>query len=151
MSLWVLDSDTLSLWFHGQSSVSRRVANTDPNDLAVTIVTVEEVLRGWYTQIRRAKNDAQLARSYESLQQAVQFTSEVRILPFDLSSIQRFRHSEPYTAEAEPTICELRRSYLKTAASSLPAIRPTSRESKAWIWKTGRRKRTQADGRHSLN
>lgn len=91
MSLWVLDSDTLSLWFHGQSSVSRRVASTESNDLAVTIVTVEEVLRGWYTQIRRAKNDAQLARSYESLQQAVQFTSEVRILPFDVSSIQRFR------------------------------------------------------------
>jgi tRNA(fMet)-specific endonuclease VapC len=58
--------------------------------LAITIITVDEILRGWYAQIRRAKDDERIARAYESLQQAVEFTNGVRILPFDLPSIQRF-------------------------------------------------------------
>jgi len=91
MSLYVLDTDTLVLWLHGHASVCDRLAAADRDELAITIITVDEILRGWYTQIRRAKDDSRLARAYHSLQQAVEFTSAVRILPFDLPSIQRFR------------------------------------------------------------
>ena len=90
MSLYVLDTDTLVLWLHGQASVCDRLAAVDPSDLTITIITVDEILRGWYTQIRQAKDDSRLARAYESLQQAVEFTNDVHILPFDLPSIQRF-------------------------------------------------------------
>jgi hypothetical protein len=51
MSLWVLDTDMLTLWFRGQETVQQ---------LAVTIITVEEMLGGWYTQIRQARDDQQL-------------------------------------------------------------------------------------------
>ena len=50
MSLWVLDTDMLTLWLRGQATVAARVATTPPQQLAVTIVTIEEVLGGWYTQ-----------------------------------------------------------------------------------------------------
>jgi tRNA(fMet)-specific endonuclease VapC len=69
MSLYVLDTDTLTLWLRGQARVCERVAAQDPADLCTSIVTIEEILRGWYTQIRRAKKDDQIARAYAALQQ----------------------------------------------------------------------------------
>ena len=57
----------------------------------MTIITVEEILRGWYTQIRRARQDEQLARAYEALQQTVEFVRGIQILPFDLPAIIRYQ------------------------------------------------------------
>jgi tRNA(fMet)-specific endonuclease VapC len=91
MSQYALDTDTLTLLLHGHANVTQRAAAHDPADLAVPIVAVEEILTGWYTRIRQSKSDDQLARAYAAVQQAVEFTARVRILPFDRSAIQRFR------------------------------------------------------------
>jgi len=90
MSVYVLDTDILSLWLRGHSSVCQQVAAHNLTELYTTIVTIEEMLRGWYTQIRRAKNDEQMARAYASLQQTVEIASRLQILAFDHVSIQRF-------------------------------------------------------------
>lgn len=89
MSLYVLDTDTLTLWLRGHTRVCERVAETDPTELCVSIVTIEEMLRGWYTQIRRAKTDEQIERAYAALQPAVQIASRLPILAFDHEVIQR--------------------------------------------------------------
>ena len=68
-----------------------RVATTPPQQLAVTIITLEEVLGGWYTQVRQARDDQQLARAYEALQQVVEFTRGIQLLPFDLPGFRRYR------------------------------------------------------------
>jgi tRNA(fMet)-specific endonuclease VapC len=68
-----------------------RIASTPPQHLAVTIITVEELLGGWYTQIRQARDDQQIARAYQALQEALEFTRGIRILPFDLRGIRRYR------------------------------------------------------------
>jgi tRNA(fMet)-specific endonuclease VapC len=94
MSLDVLDTDTLTLWLRGHTRVCERVAEQDPTELCVSIVTIEEMLRGWYTQIRRAKTDEQLERAYAALQQAVQVASRLPILAFDHAVIQRFGRPE---------------------------------------------------------
>ena len=91
MSLYVLDTDCLTLLLRGQTAISRRAAVHDPAELALTIVTVEETLTGRYTQLRRAKKDEQLIRAYAALQQAVEFTARVRILPFDETALERFQ------------------------------------------------------------
>jgi tRNA(fMet)-specific endonuclease VapC len=95
MSLWVLDTDMLTLWLHGQEAIAARVATTPPQQLALTIITVEEVLGGWYTQIRQARDDQQLARAYQALQQAVEFTRGIQLLPFDFAGIRRYRQLRP--------------------------------------------------------
>jgi tRNA(fMet)-specific endonuclease VapC len=89
--MWVLDTDTLTLWFRGDPSIVQHVGAHTPDDLAVSIITVEEVLSGWYRLIRRAQDDEQLARAYRWLQQSVEFFRHVRILPFEASAIQRYR------------------------------------------------------------
>jgi tRNA(fMet)-specific endonuclease VapC len=91
MSLWVLDTDMLTIWLRGQETVAARVATTPPQQLAVTIITVEEILRGWYTQLRQARDDQQLARAYQALQETVEFTRGILLLPFDLPGIRRYR------------------------------------------------------------
>jgi tRNA(fMet)-specific endonuclease VapC len=91
MSLWVLDTDMLSLWLRGQETIASRVATTPPQQLAMTIITVEDILRGWYTQIRQARDDQQLARAYQALQETVEFTRGIQLLPFDLPGIRRYR------------------------------------------------------------
>ena len=91
MSLCVLDTDTTTLLLRGQLAVCDKAAAHDAADLAITIVNVEEILTGWYTQIRRARKDDQLERAYGALQEAVEFVARVRILPFDREAIQKFR------------------------------------------------------------
>ena len=95
MSLWVLDTDTLTLWLRGQETMAARVAATPPQEIAVTIATVEEILGGWYTQIRQARDDQQLVRAYQALQQAVEFTRGIQLLPFDLAGSRRYRQLRP--------------------------------------------------------
>lgn len=90
MSLWILDTDTLSLFLHGESHVCQQVSSVAPEELAVAIITVEEVLTGWYAEVRRARRDDQLVRAYAALQQAVEFFRLVRILPFDQDAVRRF-------------------------------------------------------------
>jgi tRNA(fMet)-specific endonuclease VapC len=91
MSRYALDTDTVTLLLHGQPDVCAQAAQHDPDDLATTIVTVEEILTGWYSQIRKAKKDEQLIRAYQALQEAVEFLGRVTILPFDGEAVQRFR------------------------------------------------------------
>jgi tRNA(fMet)-specific endonuclease VapC len=91
MSLYAFDTDCVTLLLHGHQGISEKSAAHDPGDLAVTIVTVEEVLTGWYSQIRRAKKDDQMIRAYTALQQAVEFFARVRILPMNREALMRFR------------------------------------------------------------
>ena len=55
MSLYVLDTDTLSLYRHGHATVIQHTLTHPPEALAITVITVEEQLSGWYALLRRAK------------------------------------------------------------------------------------------------
>jgi tRNA(fMet)-specific endonuclease VapC len=90
MSLHVLDTDTTTLLLRGHVRVCERAAQVGGEQLALTIVTVEEILTGWYSQIRRAKKDEQVLRAYRALQEAVEFLGRIRILPMDEGALQRF-------------------------------------------------------------
>ena len=49
MSLYVLDTDIVTLLRRGHSRVCQNVASHPTTDLAVTVLTIEEQLSGWYT------------------------------------------------------------------------------------------------------
>jgi hypothetical protein len=48
MSLFVLDTDTLVLFQEGHGAVCRRVLSHPMEELAISVITVEEQLSGWY-------------------------------------------------------------------------------------------------------
>ena len=89
MSVYVLDTDTLTLFEEGHPTVLQRVEAHSTSDLAITVLSVEEQLSGWYTRVRKAKNDTQLALAYSSLAQAVRFLSRLQILGFDEAAMRR--------------------------------------------------------------
>jgi tRNA(fMet)-specific endonuclease VapC len=89
MSLYVLDTDTLQLFQDGNTKVVDRVRAVPPADRAISVVTVEEQLSGWYAQLRKAKDSKRLAWAYSRLADTVRFLAFVQILDFDEPAIWR--------------------------------------------------------------
>ncbi len=90
MSFNVLDTDTLSLYQVGHAAVVRNVLAQLATDLAVSVITIEELLTGWYTKLRRAKKRDQLARAYQRLTDAVRLLTNFELLSFTEPAILRY-------------------------------------------------------------
>ena len=89
MSLYVLDTDILSLYQSSDSTVASRIFQHSEEDLAVTIISVEEQLRAWFTLRRRAKNQEEIAYAYDRFARSVSSLSTMSILE---PAIARFEH-----------------------------------------------------------
>lgn len=89
MSLYLLDTDTLQLFLDGHPKVVARALDVAPGNRAISVVTVEEQLSGWYTQLRQAKQPERLAWAYRRLAATVRFLSQVQIVDFDELAIPR--------------------------------------------------------------
>jgi tRNA(fMet)-specific endonuclease VapC len=90
MSLYVLDTDTLSLFQEGHPDICRRALAVPADALAITVLSVEEQLSGWYTELRKAKDRERLAWAYQRLAQNVRFLSRLQIFDFDEPAIRRY-------------------------------------------------------------
>src|SRR5690242_11097337 len=89
MSLFVLDTDTLSLYYRGDSMVVRSIDAQPATDLAITVMTVDEQLTGWYVLARRARQPIAVAQAYTNLAEAVVRLAKWRILLYTESAITR--------------------------------------------------------------
>ncbi len=89
MSLFVLDTDQLTLYYHGHPVVVQRVDARASAELAISVMTVDEQLTGWYTLVRQARQPAQVARAYAHLADAVGRLAKWRILPYTEPAIAR--------------------------------------------------------------
>lgn len=89
MTLSVLDTDMLTLVQEGHPLVAQRFLQQPVGRLAITVLTVEEQLSGWYTQVRKARHPDRLAWAYRRLTGSVSFLSQLQILTYDEAAIQR--------------------------------------------------------------
>src|SRR4051812_2164116 len=89
MSLFVLDTDILSLYYRGHPIVASKVDARSPAELAISILTVDEQLTGWYTLTRQARRPEEIARAYAHLGEAVVRLGRWRILSYTESAIAR--------------------------------------------------------------
>lgn len=83
MTLYVLDTDHVSLAQRGHPQVTARIAATPPEQLTVSIVTVQEQLRGRLAQVQHAPNTAALILAYQRLHETLTFYLTVPIADFD--------------------------------------------------------------------
>ena len=60
MSLLVLDTDILSLLQRGHPRVVSRCAARRPEELAISVISLEEQLSGWYSLLRKTKQPDEL-------------------------------------------------------------------------------------------
>lgn len=89
MKLHVLDTDILTLLQDGHAKVVARVATYRPDEIAITIVSVEEQWSGWYRLLRRAKQPAVLAKAYDRLTTAMRSLGRMSLLSFSEPAIHR--------------------------------------------------------------
>lgn len=89
-SLYILDTDHLSLLQRGQPFVLAHLASVPVAQRAVTIITVDEQLQGRLAVIRRAKTQIDAAREYERLREIVQFFATIQILDYDAAAATQF-------------------------------------------------------------
>jgi hypothetical protein len=82
MSLFVLDTDHLTLYYHGDPIAVRSVDARSPTELAISVLTVDEQLTGWYTLTRQARRPEEIARAYARLGESVVRLAHWRILPY---------------------------------------------------------------------
>jgi tRNA(fMet)-specific endonuclease VapC len=90
MSLYVLDTESVQLYQDGLPQMVRRVRAVAPSERAISIVTVEEQLSGWYAQLRQAKDSDRLAWAYRRLAATIRFLAQIEILDFDRPAIDRY-------------------------------------------------------------
>ena len=90
-TLYLLDTDTLSRFRLGNAAISERLLAIPQEQIAVSVITVEEQLTGWYNQLRQPQTDARLAEVYNRIARTVELLSQFRVLTFDEPAIARYR------------------------------------------------------------
>jgi tRNA(fMet)-specific endonuclease VapC len=86
MRLYVLDTDHLTLLRRGQAEVVARVAATPPTEIAIAVISIEEQFRGWFTQVRKARDATRLARAYEGLYDVIDMAKKL----FSRAAVDRY-------------------------------------------------------------
>ncbi|MBI3758272.1 MAG: type II toxin-antitoxin system VapC family toxin [Deltaproteobacteria bacterium] len=90
MSLFILDTDHLTLLQHDHPAVKARVLAANPRDVGITLITIEEQLSGWYTKIRQAKKPKEIATAYAGFFETYETTRRLRVLPFSAMAGDRY-------------------------------------------------------------
>lgn len=91
MSLYLLDTDTLTLLQRGHPAVVQAVTtHQSAHTVAITVISVEEQFSGWIARLRRAKIPADEATTSAALAAAAMFFSGFRIFPMTEPAVDRF-------------------------------------------------------------
>lgn len=89
MSLFIFDTDILSLYARGAEPLHTRMDACPDDECAITVITVEEQLTGWYSLLRQARPPSEVAQAYQRLADAVPFLAQWTILPYTEAAMAR--------------------------------------------------------------
>ena len=88
--IWVLDTDHISLFQREDPYVIKRLQLKSPQELAITVVSYEEQLRGWLKFIHRSSNHQQLIFGYGKLNEALGFFCSKQVLDFTPVAVAQY-------------------------------------------------------------
>jgi tRNA(fMet)-specific endonuclease VapC len=112
----ILDTDHISLLQRSDSPeaqrLTRRLAASTDREIATTVISVEEQMRGWLQVIARYRDPMQQIAYYDKLIEFIRFFNNWTIVPFHASSVQVFRG-------LQTTKIRISTTDLKIAASSI--------------------------------
>jgi tRNA(fMet)-specific endonuclease VapC len=81
MSLWILDTDHVSLFLEGNLQIRKQATGKFPH-VAITIITVQEIFNGWTGRLNNPTYAHQQVRLYTKLWEATEFFKALPILNF---------------------------------------------------------------------
>ena len=88
--MFLLDTDTLSLVHSGHPEVLRRSQTVTTTEIAITVVTRIEMLRGRSEFLLKAANAEQLLLAQALFTRTEELLRQVRTIPFDVASAAEF-------------------------------------------------------------
>ncbi|MBC7818558.1 MAG: type II toxin-antitoxin system VapC family toxin [Planctomycetaceae bacterium] len=106
---YVLDTDCFTLFQRGHEAVVAHAAAVE-DGLAITIVTVDESLTGWYSRVRQSKTPEQLATAYRGLHKSVDALRQMEVLPYSQLAIEeqlRLRQQLPRLGKMDLAIAAI--------------------------------------------
>ncbi len=86
MSLFVLDTDHITLFQRGHPQVTARLDAASDESIAASVISFEEQLRGRLAVVHRATSFDRLATAYLRLREMQAFFCTIRLLDFDVSA-----------------------------------------------------------------
>jgi len=90
MTLWILDTDHISLYQRGDLNVINRLSSYNPKNLAVTVISLEEQMYGRLSEIKKATSAISLITAYSRLEITLDYFKSVQVLPFDQNAHTSF-------------------------------------------------------------
>lgn len=91
MIQYILDTDHISLYQHGYPSILQKVNDLRKDQVFVTIISLEEQLRGRLAVIRNPQNIT-LPNAYRNFHITYRFFSTVNLLDFDDAAFQQYQN-----------------------------------------------------------
>jgi tRNA(fMet)-specific endonuclease VapC len=86
----LLDTDTLTYLHAGHPKVIRRLRELADPDVATTMITRIEILRGRFDFVLKATDGAQLLRAQELLSRSEELLAQIVTLPLDEQTASEF-------------------------------------------------------------
>jgi tRNA(fMet)-specific endonuclease VapC len=92
MTPQIIDTNVLThIQEDDDEEISRRIRTYRPGEIGLTIISVEEALTGWYTELRRHKKPAKLAAIYLKFTKAVNLLKMFRVYTYSEDAMARFQ------------------------------------------------------------
>lgn len=93
--MYLLDTDHISL-LHRAGEEGKRIAlrlsSLPPELVTLSIVSYEEQMRGWLSEIARARSVIQQRPRYEELNRMLELYCSTPLLPFSEAAINQFQN-----------------------------------------------------------
>jgi hypothetical protein len=105
MSLYVLDTDIMTLYQHDHPRVTQNILAHPISELAIAVISVEEDLSGWYTKLRQARKRDQLAAFINAWPRQCLFSRASRSRRSPSPRLFAMRAFAPRIATSAKTIC----------------------------------------------
>ncbi len=102
---FLLDTDHVSLDQRGHPLVRARVQAAGPSQVVVSVITVEEQMRGWLAAIRAATTPEARAIAYQRLRMAIGYFVSFSLLD--------------YTAAMDALVADLRKQSIRIGTQDL--------------------------------
>lgn len=92
MSIYILDTDHISMFQQNHPLITQRINAISADSIGVTVITVQEQMRGWLNVINRYGNTEQSIWAYAGLSEAVKFFNSIKLFDFDKSAYNTYQN-----------------------------------------------------------
>ncbi len=92
--MYILDTDSLSILEHSGENAQRllaKLSTLQADELAVTIISYEEQMRGWLSYLARTRSIQAQVEAYKRLKKQLENYCAISVIEFDENSAAEFQ------------------------------------------------------------